>query len=559
MQHVKTPHVVGTQDWTRVSTIFRTGEITELEDQLPLRRVGRCRPDRPGMTMLHSSRVAGTSPQLEAIVSIDTEAPATTYSPMIFGGFIEHFHRQIYGGLFEPGSPLSDEQGFRKDVIAALQELKLSVVRWPGGCFASGYHWKDGVGRTRKPVYDMVWGVDDPNTFGTDEFVEWCRRVGCLPYICTNAGNGTPQEMREWVEYCNRTHGEAAAQQAQPRGVRFWSIGNENWGGHEIGARTPQEWGPLVLEAAEMMLAADPDLKLLAAATPNRDWTLPLLQTAGAHLDYVAIHEYWLPCLAEQRDTGLPDLHHAVGRTGIDDHPRDRSARGIRPPRAHQDCVRRVEPARLASSGLSAHTAEQQCRSGRDRLDPGSGQRATSRRSTRWPTRCSRRRFSTPVCGTPDDVGMANIAPIVNTRGPLYVHPQGLVKRTTFHVLAMYGNLLGDHVAPAEVASTPLEHAGRTVPTLDAIATCDESKRKWRIALVNRHPSQSLHCAVTLDGDTLDGKYQATVLAGDSPDAYNDIDAPNRVTPQTTSLSFVDGSVALPPHSVTILEVEREP
>ena len=129
------------------------------------------------------------------------------YSPMIFGGFIEHFDDQIYGGVFEPGSPLSDERGFRKDVIAAMKELKLSIVRWPGGCFASGYHWKDGVGKNRKPVADPVWGVDDPNTFGTDEFVEWCRLVGCEPYICTNAGNGTPEEMREWVEYCNGTRG----------------------------------------------------------------------------------------------------------------------------------------------------------------------------------------------------------------------------------------------------------------------------------------------------------------------------------------------------------------
>ena len=139
------------------------------------------------------------------MVTIDANAPSMPYSPMLFGGFIEHFDRQIYGGLFEPGSPLSDASGFRKDVIAAMKELKLSVVRWPGGCFASGYHWKDGVGKARKPVADPVWGVTDNNTFGTDEFVKWCRLVGCQPYICTNAGNGTPEEMRQWVEYCNAT------------------------------------------------------------------------------------------------------------------------------------------------------------------------------------------------------------------------------------------------------------------------------------------------------------------------------------------------------------------
>ena len=206
MQHVKTPRVTGTKDWTRVSTPFRTGETTELEinclfggwgdstgaawyDDVALERMGE----------------GSESKDVQAIVAVDTKTPGVPYSPMIFGGFLEHFDGQIHGGVFEPGSPLADEKGFRKDVIAAIQELKLSIVRWPGGCFASGYHWKDGVGKSRKPVHDMVWGTEDPNTFGTDEFVEWCRRVGCEPYICTNAGNGTPEEMRRWVEYCNGT------------------------------------------------------------------------------------------------------------------------------------------------------------------------------------------------------------------------------------------------------------------------------------------------------------------------------------------------------------------
>ena len=259
------------------------------------------------------------SENTEALVVIDTDAPSVPYSPMIFGGFIEHFHQQIYGGLFEPGSPLSDERGFRKDVIEAMKELKLSVVRWPGGCFASGYHWKDGVGRTRKPVPDPVWGVTDPNTFGTDEFVEWCRLVGCEPYICTNAGNGTPEEMKQWVEYCNATEGEYADLRKanghqQPFSVKIWSIGNENWGGHEIGASTPEKWGPLVHRSAELMLGVDPDLKLAAAATPNRAWTLPLLKAAGQHLDYVAVHQYWLGYWQRnEMPDYLPCIMHAEG------------------------------------------------------------------------------------------------------------------------------------------------------------------------------------------------------------------------------------------------------
>ena len=115
----------------------------------------------PNRAAAQDKTAADPAPKVEVVVTIDTAAPSKPYSPMLFGGFIEHFHRQIYGGLFEPGSPLSDENGFRTDVIEAMKELKLSVVRWPGGCFVSGYHWKDGIGKTRKPVADPVWGVTE--------------------------------------------------------------------------------------------------------------------------------------------------------------------------------------------------------------------------------------------------------------------------------------------------------------------------------------------------------------------------------------------------------------
>lgn len=112
----------------------------------------------------------------KATVKIELNADHKVYDRMIFGQFIEHFHRQVYGGIFEPGSKLSDEQGFRKDVIEALRELKVPIVRWPGGCFVSSYHWLNGVGKNRTPAYDKAWHVEDPNTFGTDEYVRGAGR-----------------------------------------------------------------------------------------------------------------------------------------------------------------------------------------------------------------------------------------------------------------------------------------------------------------------------------------------------------------------------------------------
>ena len=159
-------------------------------------------------------------------------------NPMLYGHFLEHFHRQVYGGVYDPTSPFADEDGFRTDVLEAIRDIKPSIIRWPGGCYVSAYHWHYGVGKDRPATFDKAWRVEESHEFGTDEFVKFCRKVGCEPYICTNGGTGTAEEMSDWVEYCNlKDKGIFAKERiangyAEPHNVRFWSIGNENW---EIG------------------------------------------------------------------------------------------------------------------------------------------------------------------------------------------------------------------------------------------------------------------------------------------------------------------------------------
>src|ERR1700748_1259829 len=135
-------------------------------------------------------------------------APARTLGTIdqnVFGGFVEHLGSCIYGGLYDEGSPLADERGFRKDVLGLLRELRLGVLRWPGGNFVSNYHWADGIGpkpgRPRRP--ELAWGGEEPNTFGTDEFLAYCAELGTEPYICLNMGTGTLAEALAWAEYCN--------------------------------------------------------------------------------------------------------------------------------------------------------------------------------------------------------------------------------------------------------------------------------------------------------------------------------------------------------------------
>ncbi len=154
-----------------------------------------------------------------------------------------------------------------------------------------------------------------------------------------------------------------------------------------------------------------------------------------------------------------------------------------------------------------------------------------------------------------EDVGMANIAPIVNTRGPLFVHPKGLVKRTTFHVLSIYANELQERVAKVNVDAGLLVKGNDFLPVLDAIATVDGAGKAWAIALVNRHPSKEVNCAVKMKEAPLDGTYSATLLAGDSPEAYNDVEHPTRVAPTKTRITFNKGMVRLAPHSLTVVRV----
>lgn len=505
-----------------------------------------------GVALGARSLTAWAGAPLAGTVEADLSAAAQPVSPMIYGQFIEHFHRQVYGGIFEPGSPLADSKGFRKDVVAALQELGVPVVRWPGGCFVSGYHWKNGVGQPRVPAYDKAWKVEDPNTFGTDEFVTWCRLIGAEPYICTNAGSGTPEEMSDWVEYCNLVaEGEyaklrQAAGSKEPHNVRYWSIGNENYGDWEIGAKTVEEWGYFVRESAKMMRFVDPSIKLFAAATTDRNWTLPLLERAGRYLDYISIHGYWDPLWQENNVSGYLECMR----------------RSIRPERQIQQAIQLLTEAKLVDRVRIAfdewnlrgwHHPGHPLRKSDELL--AARDKNDLNETYTMADACFSGCFLNSCIRHAEHVHMANMAPVVNARGPLFVHPRGLVKRTTFHVLAMYHHQLQQHSLPATVSSDPLSAADTAVPALDAVVTRSADGREVALALVNRHPELGLSCSLSLKGVSPSARVTCTVLAGDSPDAFNDVDHPNRVVPRTTSPARFSGTVELSPHSVTIVQL----
>ena len=496
---------------------------------------------------------------LHASVKVGLHARTTIYDPMLFGGFLEHFGRQIYGGVFEPGSPLSDDQGFRQDVIEALRELKVPIVRWPGGCYVSGYHWEDGVGRVRTPTDDMAWGVIEPHTFGTDEFVELCRQLNCDVYICNNAGNGTIEEMKHWVEYCNASEGPYAQMRQDaghdaPHKVAYWSIGNENWGQHEIGYKPIEEWAPLVRNAAIQMKAADPGILVSAAALPTKAWTLPMLEQAGEYLDYISIHNYYLKLW---QDNTTPDYMSSIMQS-------DQPEVYIR------DAIEALDEAgyrgriKIAFDEWNLrgwHHPGFPRKEVQDYDDPEVQALVAAREKNLIPEQYTMAdalftaAFFNTCLRHADDIGMANIAPLVNTRGPLFVHPAGIVRRTHFHAFAMYANLLGSRVVEAKLESEPLIHGDRSIPVVDAIVTQDEAGTSWSIALVNRHPENSASCRIDIENNVLEGAFEATRLSGMSPESYNSIEHPDAVVPDRIQMEFKNGITGLPPHSLTIVKL----
>ncbi|HZG83385.1 alpha-L-arabinofuranosidase C-terminal domain-containing protein [Paenibacillus sp.] len=479
----------------------------------------------------------------------------------IYGHFLEHFHNQIYGGVFDPSSSFADEYGIRKDVVDALRRIRPPVLRWPGGCFVSAYHWQDGVGPDRQPSFDKAWRVEDSNAFGTDEFIRLCRSLDTEPYICTNAGTGTPEEMSDWVEYCNLpSEGKYAKRRIanghpEPHRVKYWSIGNENYLPGEMGAKTAAEWGYFVRESAKMMKRVDPSIQVLAASVKDIDWNATLLRQAGPFLDWISIHGYWdwlwqnnnlspyekcmTYTLEIERDILV--VKHILGAFGYLGKIRiafdEWNLRGWHHPHVNSATEDYVTPRNLNDVNSSYTMADAVF-------------------SACFLNQCLRHS---------DVVGMANFAPTVNTRGAVFAHKDGIVLRSTYFVFDLYVNLMGDEVIDCwnERSDSSFEAQNRDgvtvhVPSLDVVATRKSDTGELAVSIVNRNPEAAVPIELSFAGLGTSGALTAALhtLNGPTKDAYNDIDRPDDVKVTKETLVVADRNsieLLIQPHSVNVL------
>lgn len=485
-----------------------------------------------------------------------------TRDRMIYGHFIEHFHRQIYGGVYDPGNPLSDTDGFRKDVLEAMRKIRVPILRWPGGCFVSSYHWKDAVGENRTPFFDKAWRVEDPNSFGTDEYIKLCRKIGCEPYICTNAGTGTAEEMSDWVEYCNlECEGQYAKWRIangspKPYKVKYWSVGNENYGFWEIGAKSAKEWGRLAAESSKMIKHVDPETELSAAALMDLNWNINLLSESAQFLDWISIHEYW-DGIHQTND--YADYEAVMAYT-------NQTERSIAEVRGLLTAMRLEKRIKIAFDEWNlrgwyhpnVHTIKQG-RTKEDYLYPRDKNDDNSKYTMADAvfTAC----FLNALNRNCDIVGMANFAPIVNTRGCIFTHRDGIVLRSTYHVFDLYVNYLGDVVLDSwcgDMERMQIQNkAGDMEETdsLDIVATSFGSRDGYAVAVVNKSAEKSRKLELSFETE-VSGPVRMYYISGDSTESYNDIGREDIAVKCEELGEYIPGmEITLRPHMVGVIQV----
>jgi alpha-N-arabinofuranosidase len=494
-----------------------------------------------------------------AIVAIDLDTTIGRIDPMIFGQYLEHVQpddKCIYGAIVDDPSELTDEDGLRTDVIDAIRALAPPVVRWPGGCFADIYHWEDGIGaKEHRPVRrNWHWGGLEPNTFGTDEFLRWCEHVGTEPYLNLNFGTGTLDEAIRWLDYTNGTELTTDVRRRhenghpEPYGVRYWGIGNEQWGSWEAGHMDARTYAAQLHNWAQFMKKLDPSIRPIgigsqAAADP--EWDLEVITRAGHLIDFLTLHIY-----GHALNT-LDDYYNVVSLQ-VYVEERIRTMAGVID--AGLQRIGREAPITISIDEWNIrHLVE----------DEAGGPPKLKRLSPRT------LRDAVTAAGVfhamirqSNAVTMANYVFLLNGNGVLLVDEHGIVKTPLFHLFEMYRHGMQAEVMQARVTSeerttgvrmdNPATTETRSMAYIDAVASCRDDGSELTVAIVNRHLDEAIDVRIATSIGEPGGTVKVRTLVHDDPLATNDRQHPEEITPAVTTTSWT-GTFTAPAHSVSLL------
>jgi alpha-N-arabinofuranosidase len=506
-----------------------------------------------GRTLYAGRALAQTAAvPLKARLKIDPERRLGTIDPNLYGSFVEHLGRCIYGGLYDEGSQLSDADGIRKDVLGAARRLRVTQLRWPGGNFVSGYHWQEGIGpKDSRPVrYDLAWFEKESNRFGTDEFTSFCRKIGSEPYFCVNVGNGTLDEAMHWVEYCNHGGGTYFSDlrrkngHSEPYRVKYWGVGNEIYGEWQIGHKNAQDYAKAGVEFAKVMKWMDPEIKLIACGNGDPAWDRPVLESMVKYVDYISAHHYTVT-------DDLKDYYEIVGSVAQMEATIKTAAATAESTSA---AIRKSPPVAIA---FDEWNILNNWSDGGKRDDVHKFEIDYNLRDAIWVA--SALNALQRNCRS---VRMANFAQLVNVIAPMVATPSGLLLRTTYYPLELYANRSGNIALDVLNLSPRFDTRNfGSQSFLDVSATFDEVKNRVFLAVVNRHKEGDIEGTVELQGVRARPGGRAFIITGPNPDSINTFGHPHVVDTREVKFTASGGKWAylFQRHSITWLEFDLDP
>jgi alpha-N-arabinofuranosidase len=488
-----------------------------------------------------SAQTSSNSPQ--ARIFIDARRTVAPIDRNLFGSFLEHLGRAIYEGIYDPGSKLSDSNGFRKDVMDEIRKLGVPIIRYPGGNFVSGYNWLDGVGpkENRPRVLDKAWNAMNSNQFGTNEFMAWCKATGTQPLMGLNLGTGTPEQAAALVEYCNvdkgtewsdlrRKHGIA-----DPYKVRHWCLGNEMDGPWQIGHMTATEYGIKAQDAARQMRYVDKSVELIACGSSGPfmptylEWDREVLEQCYDYVDGLSLHRYFGNT---QEDTGGDSSKFLAMNLTMD--------RQIAETLAVCDLVRghKRSPKKLWLS-FDEWNVWYRARSGA--AVDGNRQEAPHLLEEIYNLEDALLvgGLVNTLLRNADRVKIACLAQLINVIAPIMTNQNGLFRQTIYYPYNWALQFARGRVLNVLVESPTYDISGPNpmfagmdhVPYIDAAATINDDG-KTSLFILNRDLSKAHEVEVVWEDKPGTRVLVSQTLTGDDLKAVNSFDAPQRVQPQ---------------------------
>ncbi|WP_129337682.1 alpha-N-arabinofuranosidase [Cellulomonas endophytica] len=490
-----------------------------------------------------------------AQLSIDPAFVVAPVNRRVFGSFVEHMGRCVYGGIYEPEHPSADADGFRGDVLELVRELGVTAVRYPGGNFVSGYRWEDGVGpvEDRPTRLDPAWRTIETNAFGLNEFMRWARKAEIEPIMAMNLGTRGLQEAIDLLEYANHPGGTALSDariahgEKEPHGIRMWCLGNEMDGPWQLGHKTAEEYGRLAAETARAMRQFDPELELVACGSSGRQmptfgaWEATVLEHAYDVVDHISAHAYYelegddvASFLASSTD--MDRFIREVVATA--DHVGARLSSTKRIAISFDEWnvwyLKAMQANGMPDDWTVAPRLSEEAYTALDAVVVGSLLITLLRHADRVTAACQ--------------------AQLVNTISSIRAEPDGPAwRQSIFHPFALTARHARGTVLDLRVDAPALATAKHgEVPVLDAVATHDAEEGLVTVFVVNRDPASAVALATELRAFGDLELVEATLLGGDDLMATNTREAPDRVVPVAHPSGSLDGTVLraeLPPAS----------